>query len=214
MKLFLALALIAIALPAYSQTNETTLGEIKGIVTDPNGDPVRGAAVYTFPANISFENIAPRSTVTNADGEFGFRGGFVLGPYRLYSKKEADGYPDLSDLIYADSKFEPETVTLTEDHPSATTTLTLGDMAAVLAGRVIDASTGAPLKAKLVFMDEEGNTHSVMVTGKYRTLLPAGKDVTLMVMVMSPDYASQVPVHPLQLASGQEMDMDIPISKR
>jgi hypothetical protein len=70
------------------------------------------------------------------------------------------------------------------------------------------------LKAKLVFMDEDGNSHSVMVTGKYRTLLPPGKGVTLMVMVMSPDYGSQVPVPPLRLAPGQEMDMDIPPSKR
>jgi hypothetical protein len=88
------------------------------------------------------------------------------------------------------------------------------DRAAILAGRVVDASSGVPLKAKLVFMDQDGNSHSIMVTGKYRTLVPPGRDLTLMVMVMSPDYGSQAPVPPLRLASGQEMDMDIPLSKR
>lgn len=90
--------------------------------------------------------------------------------------------------------------------------MALRDRAAVLAGSVVDATSGAPLKAKLVFMDEDGNSHSLMVTGKYRTLIPLGKDMTLMV-IMSPDYGSQVPVPPLRLASGQEMDMDIPLSK-
>src|SRR6266849_1848797 len=35
-------------------------------------------------------------------------------------------------------------------------------------------------------MDEDGNDHSVLANGKYRALLPPGKDVTLMVMVMLP----------------------------
>jgi hypothetical protein len=80
---------------------------------------------------------------------------------------------------------------------------------------VLSMPTRVPgLNAKLVFMDEDGHNHSVLVNGKYRALLPAGKDVTLMVMVMSPDYGSQSPVPPLRLAQGQEMHMDIPLSKR
>src|SRR5260370_10655758 len=214
MKFFLAFALTITTVLAYSQTKEKTLGEIKGSVTDANGNFVPGATVYAVPQEISFENIAPRSITANGAGEFDFRGGFALGTYKLYAKKESDGYPDPSDNFYADLKREPPTVELTKDHPSSTTTVALVDRAAVLAGRVVDANSGAPLKAKLVFMDEDGNSHSVMVTGKYRTLLPPGKDVTLMAMVMSPDYGSQTPVPPLRLASGQEMDMDIPLSKR
>lgn len=145
---------------------------------------------------------------------FGQRRGFALGTYKLYAKNESGGYPDPYDNFYADPKLEPPTIELTKDHPSSTTTVTLANRAAVLAGRVVDANSGVPLKAKLVFMDEDGNSHSLMVTGKYRTLIPAGKDVTLMVMVMSANYASQTPAPPLRLASGQEMDMDIPLSKR
>ena len=214
MRYFLAFALITASLFAHSQTTDKTLGDIKGIVTDESGNQVSGATVYAVPQNISFDNITPRSTTTNSDGEFNFRGGFELGTYKLYSRKEAEGYPDSSDSFYANSKLEPPKVELTEDHPSTTVTVALGEKAAVLTGHVLDADTGVPLKAKLVFMDEDGNSHSVMVTGKYRTLIPAEKDVTLMVMVMSEEYSSQTPVPALRLSSGQEMDMDIPLSKR
>ena len=214
MKVFLAFALCGASLVAHSQTKNKVLGEIKGSVTDVNGNSVRGATVVAVPQELNFENIAPRSTTTNAAGEFDFHGGFELGTYKLYSKKDADGFPDSADSFYADPKAEPPKIELTEDHPTASTTVILGEKAAVLAGRVADVDTGAPLKAKLVFMDEDGNTHSFMATGKYRTLIPAGKDVTLMVMVMSPDYGSQAPVPPLRLASGQEMDMDIRLAKQ
>lgn len=214
MKFFLALALIVTTVLAYSQTKEKTLGEIKGSVADANGNLVRGATVYVVPQDISLESLAPRSTTSNAAGEFDFRGGLVLGTYKLYAKKESDGYPDPADKFYADPKIEPSTVELTEDHPSAEVTATLADRAAVLAGRVIDVNSGVPLKATLVFMDDDGNSHRVTVTGKYRTLIPPGKDVTMLVMVMSSDYGAQAPVPPLRLASGQEMDMDMPLSKR
>ncbi|SRR5579871_567532 len=214
MKLFLACALIVTTVTAYSQTKEKTEGEIRGTVTDANGNLVPGATVYVVPQEISFENIAPRSTTANATGGFDFHGGFVLGTYKVYAKKESDGYPDPSDDFYADPKREPLTVELTKEHPSSTTTVAMLDRAAVLAGSVVDADSHVPLKAKIVFMDQDGNNHSVMITGKYRTLVPPGKDLTLMVIVMSPDYGSQAPVPTLRLASGQEMDMDIPLSKR
>lgn len=214
MKFFLAFALIVSTVLAYSQTKEKTQGEIKGTVTDANGNLVPGATVYVVPQEISFENVAPRSITANALGEFDFRGGFTLGMYKVYAKRESDGYPDPSDTFYADPKREPLTVELTKEHPSAATTVALLDRAAVLVGNVVDAESHVPLKAKLVLMDQDGNSHSVMVTGKYRTLIPPGRDLTLMVMVMSPDYGSQAPVPTLRLASGQEMDMDIPLSKR
>jgi hypothetical protein len=214
MKYFLTLALVFASFFAFSQTKEKPSGSIKGTVADENGNPVFKATVYAIPQEASLDNISPRSTTTNEAGEFDFHSGFALGSYKLYSSKDAEGYPDRSDSFYAEPKFEAKKVELTEDRPSATAKVDLGEKAAVLSGHVIDAATGAPLKAKLVFMDEDGNSHSVFVTGKYRTLLPAGKDVTLMVLVMSEDYDSQAPVPALRLASGQEMDMDIPLSKK
>ena len=100
------------------------------------------------------------------------------------------------------------------DHPSVTVTVKLEEKAGVPAGRVIDADTGAALKAKLVFMDEDGHDHSVFVNGNTAELLPAEKDVTLMVIVMSPDYHSQLPTAALRLDAGQGMQMDISLAKQ
>lgn len=213
MKYFLALLLIFASLAAYSQTKERRLGNVKGSVSDENGNPVSKATVFAISQDVSLDNISPRSTTANEAGEFDFHGGFPLGTYRLYSKKDAEGYPDRSDSFYAEPKFEAKKVELTEDHPSATATVDLGEKGGVLSGRVIDAVTGAPLKAKLIFLDEDGNSHSVFVAGKYRTLLPAGKDVTLMVKVTSPDYDSTIPMPAFRLSSGQQMELDIPVSK-
>ena len=214
MTYFLTLLLVFASFFAYSQTKEKPSGNIKGTVSDENGNPVQGATVYAIPQYASIDALSPRSTTTNEAGEFDFRGGFELGTYKVYSRKDAEGYPDRSDSFYAEPKFQAKKVELTEDRPFADATVDLGSKAAVLIGRVTDAATGAPLKAKLVFMDEDGNSYSVFVTGKYRVLLPTGKDVTVMVIAMSPDYDAQSPVPALRLSSGQEMALDIPLSKR
>lgn len=214
MKRFLALTLVMTSLSAYPQTDTHPDGDISGIVTDQSGTPVSAATVYAVPQDITFDGITPRSIKTGMNGEFRFRGGFKLGAYKLYSRKDADAYPDRSDSFYADPEIDAPKVDLTEDRPSAILTLTLGEKAGVLIGRVTDADTGAALKAKLVFTDDDGNSHSVWATGKYRALLPAGKDVTLMVMGMSPNYQPKVPTAPLRLTAGQEMRLDIPLSKQ
>lgn len=199
---------------AYSQTKEKTLGEITGSETDANGNLVPGATVYAVPQEISFENLAPRSITANGAGEFDFRGGFAFGTYKLYAKKESDDYPDPSDNFYANPKREPPTVELTKDHPASTITVALVDRAAVLTGRVVDANSGAPLKAKLVFMDDGWKQLFGNGYRKVSDLIAAreGRDTNGDGDV--PDYGSQVRVPPLRLAPGQEMDMDIPLSKR
>jgi hypothetical protein len=214
MKYFLVPLVIAASLLVRAQTLQPATGDIKGSVTDSNGNLVRGVTVYALPQDPAFDSITPRSIVTDSRGEFDFHGGFHLGTYKLYSRKDADAYPDRSDNFYADPKLEPQKADLSENHPVATVTLSLGEKAAVFVGRVIDAATGAILQAKLVFLDEDGNDHSVMTNGKFRTLLPAGKPVSFLVMVLSPGYGSQTPPGPLLLAPGQELQMDTPISKQ
>jgi hypothetical protein len=214
MKRFLTLVLVVASLFAYSQTKNQPDGEIRGNVIDQGGNRVPSATVYAIPQGITFDGITPRSVKTNANGEFDFRGAFQLGAYKIYSRKAEDAYPDRSDAFYADSTTEAPKVDLTEDHPSATITVTMGGKAGVLVGRVVDVDTGEAVKAKLVFMDEDGNDHSVFANGKYRALLPPGKDLTLMVIVMSPNYRPQSPSTPLRLEPGQEMHKDIQVAKQ
>jgi hypothetical protein len=215
MKYFFALALMATSLLANSQTKNHLDGQIKGIVTDQSGSPVVGAAVYAVPQFLAFDGIKPRSVKTDRNGEFDFRGGFQLGAYKLYSQKDEDGYPDPFKSFYADSKFEVPKVVLSKRHSSATVRVTLGEKAGVVAGQVIDADSGAATKALLVFIDEDGNGRNLLADGQFRVLLPPGKDLILMVTAMSRQSSSQRPFDtPLRLEPGQEIYMDIPVSKQ
>lgn len=90
----------------------------------------------------------------------------------------------------------------------------LGPQAATVVGRIIDANSGAAVKALLAFLDSEGHGHSVHVAdGNYRILVPAGK--TLMVTMLDPTSDHSVlPVAPLKLEPGQYVQMDLPVSRQ
>ena len=111
MKHFLALAMVVPSLFACSQTENQPGGEIKGTVTDGNGNAVSAATVYAVPQDISFDSITPPLTKTDRNGAFDFGGGLQLGAYKRYSRKDADAHPDRSDNLYADSKVEPRGLT-------------------------------------------------------------------------------------------------------
>jgi hypothetical protein len=71
MKHFLTLALVVVSLSAYSQTKDHPSGEIKGTVTDENGNAVSAATVCVVPQDISLDSITP--TVDENRQERGFR---------------------------------------------------------------------------------------------------------------------------------------------
>lgn len=212
MRPFVALTVVAASLFAYSQTKQPT-GEIKGTVIDATGAAISGATVYAVPQT-GFNDAIPRSVKSDFDGAFDFRGGFALGNYKLYSQKEEDSYPDPFDNFYADAKAETPEVELTAAHPSAKATVKLGQQAAVVAGRIVDAKTGDAIRAYLAFMDGEGNGHSISVDGDYRILVPPGKEITLMVSAIGTrTERAQIPVAPLRLEPGQYVYMDISVSR-
>jgi len=120
MKHLLAMVLALTGLPLFCQIPK---GHIKGTVTDQNGNPVASATVY---AATDFEGITLRSVKSNRNGEFDFRGAFNLGTYNIYSLKETDAYPDPTDKFYANPKIEAAKAELTEDHPSVTVAVSMG----------------------------------------------------------------------------------------
>jgi hypothetical protein len=204
---------------AQSQPKEQhPAGEIKGTVTDHNGTPIALATVYAVPQDLTLNDITPRSVKTDKNGNFDFRGGFELGAYKLYSKKDEEAYLDPFDNFYADAKADAPKVELTEDHPSSTVAVKLGQKAGVVAGRVVDADTGAALKATVFFVDGQGHGHhfeSAPDDGKFRALVPPGKELTLMVRVEgSPSERMRLPVAPVRLEPGQYVYIDLPVSAR
>ena len=193
------------------------VGEIKGTVTDLNGRPVSGATVFAVPQGLALDDMTPRSVKTDSKGRFDFRGGFQLEAYKLYSRKEEDSYPDPLNYFYAKSQDDAPQVDLTPDHPSATVTVKLGDKAAVIVGRVIDSDTGDILRATVYFIDDQGKGHAVdsaPADGTFRSLLPPGKNLSLMVMDRSTERMVGTRLSaPLRLEPGQYVYMDIPVSR-
>jgi hypothetical protein len=174
---------------------------------------VAGGTVYAVPQFLTFDGTTPRSAKTDAKGEFDFRGGFQLGTYKLYARKDEDGYPDPLKAFYAHLKGEAQSVAITDDHRSATVKVKLAERAGVMAGRVIDAASGAPVKAFLFFLDGDGNRREILADGEYRAVLPAGKDLILMVTALSPQSSEHRPFAPLRLERGQEIHQDISVSR-
>jgi hypothetical protein len=172
---------------------------------------------YAVPESLSLDGISPHSVKTNRDGTFNFGEKLEWGTYKLYARKDKDAYPDPLDRFYADAKLATATADLAEANPSKEVTIMLGEKAGVITGRVVDADTGAPLKARIAFIDEDGNGHSVSSqskTGEYYALVPAEKDVIVMVDVYSPHHRrTEVPFPHLQLEFGQEVVLDIPVLK-
>src|SRR5208282_188051 len=201
---------------AQAQTAPPSTGEIKGTVTDQDGSPISGATVYAIPQGLAFHDITPRSVKTDSNGRFDFHGGLQLEAYKIYSQKEADSYPDPFDGFYAAANDQVPKVDLTPNQPSASVTVKLGDKAALLVGRVIDADTGAVLKARVSFFDALGKGHhadSATADGTFRALLPPGKDLTLVVSDSSPHFFHTRLPSPLRFEPGQYVYMDIPVSR-
>lgn len=209
MKPLLALIMVSGTLLAQSPTKGSS-GEIKGTVVDQNGSPVSSATVYAVPQGLALDDITPRSVKTDSNGLFDFHGGLEFRSYKLYSRKDADGYLNPLDKFYADPDM-PLEVALTRKHPAATVTVKLGKQAAVISGKVFDVNSGTPLKAYVGLTDEEGNGHSVVVDGDYNLVVPSEKSVTLMVTVVG-TRRPLIPISSLRLEPGQRIYMDIPIS--
>lgn len=209
MKPFLVLIVVSGSLFAQSQTKHSS-AEIRGIVIDRNGSPVSAVTVYAVQQGVMLDDVTPRSVNTDSKGGFDFRGGLQFGTYKLYSRKDADGYLNPLDAFYGDGDSTVE-VALSLKRPSSTVTVKLGRQAAVISGKVFDVESGTPLKAYVGLMDEEGNGHSVVVDGDYNLVVPSEKSVTLMVTVLG-TRRPVIPVSSLRLEPGQRIYMDIPIS--
>ena len=210
MKPLLVLIMISGTLLAQSPAKVSS-GDIKGTVVDQSGSPVSSATVYAVPQGLALDDITPRSVKTDSNGRFDFHGGLEFRSYKLYSRKDTDGYLNPLDNFYADTDNLPLEVALTRKHPAARVTVKLGKPAAVISGKVFDVNSGTPLKAYVGLTDEEGNGHSVVVDGDYNLVVPSEKSVTLMVTVVG-TRRPLIPVSSLRLEPGQRIYMDIPIS--
>jgi hypothetical protein len=207
---------------AVSQSSDPTPfdGEVRGTVVDLDGKPVSDATVYVVQESALITDAYPTEMKSDLRGSFDFGERLGHGVYRIYARKEKDGYPDRSAAFYRSPDFQPQTVQLYGAHPEATIEVKLGDRAGVLIGKVTDSDTGLPLKAtmSLVRLDSGNGPEATnmvgksgkIVNGKFRELVPANKDVVVFVQLATADFRDWSQFHAkLRLQPGEERNLDI-----
>ncbi len=217
MRYLLVPALMLGSLLAFCQRQDHPAGNIAGTVTESNGMPLADATVYAVPQDLTLEGSSPRSVQTDRNGAFDFTGGLPWGDYKVYASKAKDGYPNPLDSFYAGSQPDAPKVELREDRPSSNVTLTVGDKAGTIKGRILDKDSGAPLKGHISFVIPDGghSVNSAARDGEYRALVPPHKDVLVMVTVFSRGSEhSEVTLPSMRLEPGQEVVLDIPVSSK
>jgi hypothetical protein len=183
----------------------SSTGSISGTVLDENGNTVSGAKVEAVNARNGFQG-AVRYFRTNDDGRFQIEG-LPLGDYRVFAKKEEDGYPDMSSAFYSDNVFP--TAVLTETNPAAEMLVRLLPKAGILTGSVVDAVTRKPLNPALHFRRAQ-NLKLFLTAGTepaFRVLVPSDVPVTLEISV--PGYLRWHYHGKLELKPGETMNLDV-----
>ena len=213
----LPLIVLLLSSCAVSQTPDPTPtdGRISGTVVNEDGKPVPGAIVYVSEEASSLVDANSIVTRTDVAGRFDFGRKLKHGVYEIYARKDKDGYPDPTSKFYQPLNFSRQNVQLFGDHPAERVTVQLKDRAAFLAGRVVDADTGRPLKAGVGFTNlrtEAG--HSVATDGKFYALIPANTDVYVIVEEVDRDHDDwSMFTTKVNLQPGQNMSIDVPLSK-
>lgn len=202
-----------------SGRGQTDAGLIEGTVLYEDGRPVPGATVYADPLGIGLGAVIPHAD-TDTGGNFTIhihRSWF--GRFAVTAEKATEDFPPTHYQFYSDGKFE--TVTLTSEHPSATTTIRLGPKAGTLEGHVTDATTHAPLRpcVELRRVAHPNNfiSGSGLIQQHYKFLLPSSTDVLMKIYLDGyliwyfPGTTQKSERKAIRLDPGEHRNLDIPL---
>jgi hypothetical protein len=190
-------------------------GLIDGIVTYEDKKPVKGATVYAEPLGRPMGAIIPHAT-TDETGYYAIHiSRSWFGKFAVASKKEDEGFPDMSNQFYSDGNFQ--TATLSANHSAETVTIRLGPKAGVLVGTVRDATTGAALYPCIELRRPNGNflSGSGLVKAHFRVLIPSETDVTVKMWLDGyrpwyyPGTSEKSQVAPLHLRPDEQKVLEI-----
>ena len=129
------------------------------------------------------------------------------GRYRVFAKKESANYPDISWSFYSNDVIQ--TISIMPNVPTAEIQLHIGPIAAVLAGTVTSAATGAPLSTRFKMSREDSSDKwlSASEPPDYRVLIPSSSDI--LVEISAPGFKTWKSPIALNLQPGTEMHLNI-----
>jgi len=192
-------------------------GEIRGRVLDSEGKPVAQAWVHIRRPNMDL-NGRVIFYYTDRNGDFSIQG-LTPAEYMVFVVKEKDRHPDTDIFFYSNSQVPVPHVTVSQTQGTPFVTVQTGPPAAMITGRVVDASSHKPIAGVLVTFRRPENQRMMLVTGPkrrgdYSFLLPSAP---LTIQVTAHGYetwtyhrtGSTKQTDLLTLAPGQNMQLII-----
>jgi len=165
----------------------SSTGSIKGVVIDEAGNPVDLALVMAR----EIEPVPPSGTVevqmgavpwieTDKEGKFVIRGLTVGHQYKVYAKKEEDGYPDPTIPTYNPNDEAPVVTASDAPRPSADLRLQLGPKAVAFHYDLKDAVTGKEIRSYSVTVTRIDTNYTFSGNEANHTiLLPANTEMDI-----------------------------------
>lgn len=181
----------------FAQGDGPGTGTIHGLVLNEIGTPVAKALVNADLVDGKIRAKALQYVETDEQGHFTIEH-LEWGSYRLFTKKEQDGYPNTRFAFYGPDP--PPTVSVTAQAPKADITLRIGPKAGKLRIlSVTDATTGKDLtNVSGVDLRRTGMPRTFIGLGPSdNILIPSGIDVTI--KIESNGYEQWPPVNQSQL---------------
>jgi len=201
-------------------------GVIKGVVLDEKGDTVKDASVTVHdldPPNgvVEVQTGVEPSVDTNDQGQFVFPSLALGHRYKVYAKKEDDGYPNMELGLY-NPKDEALVATAERDNQALDVKVRLGPKAAVLEWNVRDSVTGSPVNPQDVSIHrvDTGGGLSTSAPSKFSYLIPADADLVIEVSAKGyqtwyhPSYTVKGAETPLRAAPSENRKLEIALVRQ
>lgn len=202
--------------------NARTTGSIKGLVVDEVGKPVKLASVLARDIESSPSGLievqmgAVPWVQADEQGQFIIRGLAVGHRYKLYTKKEEDGYPDTTIPTYNPNDDAPTVVASDAPRSSSDIRLQMGPKAVVFSYDLNDAVTGKPIQDYTITVTRVDTNYSFSgVNRDNRVLLPADTDMNIKFEVKGyqpwyyPGHTTKEAAAPVRGSGGEERHISI-----
>ena len=181
-----ASVLLALGLGLAASPSAYAQGSVRGKVVDAHGRAIVGAQLHASKdGEVSASAI---QYVTSSDkGEF-LISNLPLGSYRIFGKKEDEGYGDNSFEFYSDHL--PPHVQITTEAADVEVTVVLGPKGAILSGTIVEDASGRPRVASAILRKTKDPSKpiGIEVNANFRILIPAGEDISI--KLVSADHES------------------------
>ena len=180
-------------------------GSIGGTIYDHNGVPVTGAHVSAEVMR-GDKVLTFLTTKANDHGRFLFSH-LKLGEYRISADKQEAGYLSTAPDIFTCNP--PLTITLSEEYPSADTSLRFMPKGATISGWVKDVKTSEAIPAHLSLAPiSECGWSTTGTAGKYKFELLVPSDTPITFGACSEGYNPWTPLA-LNLRPGSKFEIDV-----